>query len=47
MLLGIKGAGKGVQRAGKIVLPHHLINFEIQRHYQNEGKFKVVYIQNN
>ena len=27
--------------------PHHLINFEIQRYFQNEPKFKGVYSRNN
>ena len=27
--------------------PHPLNNFEIQKHYQNEPKFNVVYSRNN
>ena len=27
--------------------PHSLINFEIQRHYQNEQKFNGVFSRNN
>ena len=29
------------------MLPHPLINFEIQRYYQNEPKFNGVYSRNN
>ena len=29
------------------MLPHPLINFEIQKNYQNEPKFNVVYSRNN
>ena len=49
-------AGKGVTRAGegvitvgqKVLMPSHpLINFEIQKYYQNKPKFKGVYSTNN
>ena len=29
------------------MLPHPLTNFEIQKYYQNEPKFKGVYWKNN
>ena len=29
------------------MLPHHLTNFEIQKCYQNEPKFNVVYSRND
>ena len=30
-----------------LMSPHLLNNFEIQKHYQNEAKFDIVYSRNN
>lgn len=46
MLLGTKGTGKEVHKAGQIILPHPGTNFEIQKHYQNEHKFNIIYTLN-
>ena len=42
-------AGKETIRAGENVLisPHPLTNFEIQKFYQNEPKFNVIYSRSN
>ena len=50
------GKGKGMVRAGYdnhsskngfLILPHPLINFEIQKYYQNEPGFNGVYSRDN
>ena len=53
-LLTAKGAtatsqGRGSIRAGENILisPHPLTNFEIQKFYQNEPKFNVIYSRSN
>ena len=39
---------EGAIRAGEfLMLPHRLINFEIQKCYQKEPKFNGVYLRNN
>ena len=30
-----------------LMMPHPLTNFEIQKYYQNEPRFNVVYSRNN
>ena len=42
-------AGEGTVRAGQdFLIPlYPLANFEIQKYYQNESKFNVVYSRNN
>ena len=34
-------------RLGFLITPYPLINFEIQKYYQNEPKFQGVYSRNN
>ena len=55
-LLGNLLRSKGVTRAGEctiradqdfIMTPHRLINFEIQKYYQNEPKLNGIYSRNN
>ena len=36
-----------LSRPGFLMPPHPLINFEIQKYYQNEPKFNGVYSRNN
>ena len=40
-------AGERTTRAGFLMLPHPLTNFEIQKYYQNEPKFNGIYSRNN
>ena len=54
---GINKAGEGVRAAygnkrlwkqnGFLMLPHPLINFEIQKYYQNEPKFNGAHSRDN
>ena len=39
--------GRSTVRAGFLMPPHPLINFEIQKYYQNERKRNGVYSRNN
>ena len=39
--------GRSTVRAGFLMPPHLLINFEIQKYYQNERKRNGVYSRNN
>ena len=39
--------GRGTIRAGFLMPPHPLINFEIQKYYQNEPKRNGVYSKSN
>ena len=43
---GTNRAGEDTIRAGQDLPPHPLINFEIQKCYQNEPKFCGVYSRN-
>ena len=48
MLLGTLAASiLGNQLAGRVMPPEPLTNFEIQKYYQNEPKFRGVYSRNN
>ena len=40
-------AGERTIRAGFLMLPHPLTNFETQKYYQNEPKFNGIYSRNN
>ena len=38
---------KDLQSKKKLIPPHPLANFEIQRYYQNESRFRGVYYRDN
>ena len=36
-----------MEKMGFLMLPHPLTNFEIQKHFENERRFNVVFSKNN
>ena len=36
-----------MEKMGFLMLPHPFTNFEIQKHFENEQRFNVVFSKNN